>query len=361
MVLSSDFSKMNATERTAADFTRCTFETFSSDFYGDAVFSSISQLRLFDSHLVATANGSTFGSGTIFDFGVNSDCRSGCGPGQFGACEAVDGCFSCMIGACKPCPIGTYRTEPGAVLEAQCLPCPSGEFSEAAGAHNCEVCASGSYVTLLASEVDGIGTASRGETCVACPAGRETTKSGSIACSSCSEGKSSRVDEPCTECPKGTYAFVAGLGECPKCEPGKFAEDTGSLGCTACGAGTFSAEGAFACTDCEAGRATAVSGSATCSLCPAGKHSYAKSLTCTTCGVGTFSTEEAESCTRCDNGTVSSGGHSSMYTVWLWLYHQQGAKLVYSLRPRDTSEQQHVRSLPRRVVQSRARPAVSTV
>ena len=69
VVVASDFDKMNVTERSAADFTRCTFEDFQADFYGQAVFSSVAQLRLFDSHLAAD-EGMSLAAGTVFDFGV---------------------------------------------------------------------------------------------------------------------------------------------------------------------------------------------------------------------------------------------------------------------------------------------------
>ena len=88
VVVASDFGKMNVTERSAADFTRCTFEDFQADFYGQAVFSSVAQLRLFDSHLAAD-EGMSLAAGTVFDFGVTSDCQSGCGRGQYGTCEKV--------------------------------------------------------------------------------------------------------------------------------------------------------------------------------------------------------------------------------------------------------------------------------
>ena len=86
VVVASDFDKMNVTDRSSAEFTRCTFEDFHADFYGQAVFSSISQLRLFDSHIVADP-GMSLAAGTVFDFGVTSDCQSGCGRGQYGTCE----------------------------------------------------------------------------------------------------------------------------------------------------------------------------------------------------------------------------------------------------------------------------------
>ena len=88
VVVASDFDKMNVTERSAADFTRCTFEDFQADFYGQAVFSSVAQLRLFDSHIAAVER-MALAAGTVFDFGVTSDCQSGCGRGQYGTCEKV--------------------------------------------------------------------------------------------------------------------------------------------------------------------------------------------------------------------------------------------------------------------------------
>ena len=50
---------------------------------------------------------------------------------------------------CDPCPIGTYRAEPGAVAEDQCLPCPTGTFAGSEGAAQCDGCPWGSYVTLF--------------------------------------------------------------------------------------------------------------------------------------------------------------------------------------------------------------------
>ena len=196
MTLASDFSALNETDRTAAEFTRCSFEDFHADFYGQAVYNSIGRLRLTDSNLAPT-DGSTLALGTVLDFGGSSDCQSGCPSGSYGTCEAVDNCFSCVIGACSPCPRGTYRAEPGAVEEAQCLPCPSGMFSGAEGAAECDECGAGSYVTLLERDPDGIGVGLGGEICELCPAGRESTASGSVSCSACSAGETSTGGEPC--------------------------------------------------------------------------------------------------------------------------------------------------------------------
>ena len=44
---------MNETERSSATFARCTFDDFDSDFYGQAAYSSISQLKLVDSKWTA--------------------------------------------------------------------------------------------------------------------------------------------------------------------------------------------------------------------------------------------------------------------------------------------------------------------
>ena len=99
---------------------------------------------------------------------------------------------------CDPCPIGTYQAEPGAVAEDQCLPCPEGTFAGSEGATQCDSCASGSYVTLVSLEADGLGTSLGGEACVACPAGRESTAADSIQCTACAPGESSAAGEPCT-------------------------------------------------------------------------------------------------------------------------------------------------------------------
>ena len=189
---------MNVTARSTAEFTRCTFEDFHADFYGQAVFSSIAQFRLADSHLATTRNSTVLLPGTVFDFGVSSDCRSGCPAGMFGACVAVDSCYSCKIGSCTHCPVGSFRATPGAVSISQCLPCPQGTYNGEEGAAGCNECAVGSYVTLNTSgAADGFGTNSGGDACVSCPAGRETTTSGSVRCSACSAGESSDVGAAC--------------------------------------------------------------------------------------------------------------------------------------------------------------------
>ena len=159
--------------------------------------SSIAQLRLTDSHIAAPDN-KTLEPGTVFDFGVNSECQSGCPEGMYGSCEAIDNCYSCDIGTCTSCPSGSYRAKPGAVSASQCLPCPTGTFNGAEGAAQCDECTAGSFVTLNASDAtDGFGTSSGGVACTHCPAGRESTESGSILCSSCSAGESSKAGEAC--------------------------------------------------------------------------------------------------------------------------------------------------------------------
>ena len=196
VTLASDFVRKNTTQQTFADFMRCAFEGFHADFAGQAVFNSLGQLYLLDSHL-ATADGAALAPSTVFNFGGSSECQSGCPAGSYGTCEAVDDCYSCVIGACTPCPRGTYRAEPGAVEEAQCLPCPSGTFSDEEGAAGCDECGVGSYVTLLESAVDGFGVSSAGEACVLCPAGRASSETGSVQCGACLAGESSGVGLPC--------------------------------------------------------------------------------------------------------------------------------------------------------------------
>ena len=88
VTVASNFDKMNVTDRSAATFARCSFEDFEADWYGQAVYGSIAQLRLFDSHLAAD-EGTSLAAGTVFDFGSQFDCQSGCGRGQYGSCEQV--------------------------------------------------------------------------------------------------------------------------------------------------------------------------------------------------------------------------------------------------------------------------------
>ena len=79
---------MNETDRSVAEFTRCTFEDFEADFHGQAAFSLLAELRLVDSHL-ADADGAAAAAGTMVDFGISPECVSGCGPGSFGICTEV--------------------------------------------------------------------------------------------------------------------------------------------------------------------------------------------------------------------------------------------------------------------------------
>ena len=198
VIVASDFDTMDATDRSDASFTRCTFEDFEADFYGQAAFSSISQLRLIDSH-IASDPGMALEAGTVFDFGGVSDCQSGCGPGMYGNCTSIDNCVSCDIGTCNLCPIGTFLSTSGAVSVDDCEACPKGTFSGAEGAAQCSTCLAGSLVTLLAIDAeDEFVITEGGETCVACPAGRESTVNGSVLCHFCTAGESSREGQPCT-------------------------------------------------------------------------------------------------------------------------------------------------------------------
>ena len=86
--VASDFAMMNETDRSAAEFTRCTFEDFEADFHGQAAFSLLAELRLVDSQL-ADADGGAAAAGTVVDFGIIPECVSGCGPGSFGTCTEV--------------------------------------------------------------------------------------------------------------------------------------------------------------------------------------------------------------------------------------------------------------------------------
>ena len=87
MLLASDFATEDA-NRSSAEFTQCSFEGFEAGFYGLVAYSSISRLRLIDSY-IAAPDGASHATGTVFDFGVASNCQSGCGPGHFGNCSQV--------------------------------------------------------------------------------------------------------------------------------------------------------------------------------------------------------------------------------------------------------------------------------
>ena len=87
MLLASGFALIE-TKRSTATFKRCAFDEYHADFYGQVAYSSISPLQLVDSH-IAKSSGGSLSTGTVFDFGMASDCESGCGPGEYGSCEKV--------------------------------------------------------------------------------------------------------------------------------------------------------------------------------------------------------------------------------------------------------------------------------
>ena len=100
---------------------------------------------------------------------------------------------------------------------------------------------------------------------------------------------------------------MAGSVGCSACPAGT-RKDSATGTCVACGIGTFSAaEGATECSPCAAGFVATVTGSVGCSPCPAGTVSNALQSQCTPCPIGTYSpVAGALSCTACALGSVAT-------------------------------------------------------
>ena len=189
---------------------------------------------------------------------------SGCGPGSYGLCVAVGGGtgYSCETGACSPCPPGTFRDTPGALLLSDCLPCATGTFARSSsGSATCERCDAGSYVTDDAEDIDGIGVTGGGSACVVCPAGRAAAVDGSTSCIACDLGESSSSGSlACLSCDPGSFADGKASPKCRDCDAGRATPDSGTITCAMCVPGTASSAGATSCSPCPAGAASPTSG-----------------------------------------------------------------------------------------------------
>ena len=108
MIVHSEFS-LEPNTTTIAEFDECLFSDMQSGYFGDWMYGSLSEIVVKDSHVESPETGFTF------TFGGEIECVSSCAPGYFGHCEAVDDCWSCDIGVCSACPVGSYRAYEGAV------------------------------------------------------------------------------------------------------------------------------------------------------------------------------------------------------------------------------------------------------
>ena len=98
-------------------------------------------------------------------------------------------------------------------------------------------------------------------------AGQYTNQTASVSCLSCAAGSWSYPGQStCTLCPLGTASAAVGAsnGTCTPCAAGSYADTQGSTQCKACSAGTYAGVGA-----------------SSCALCLVGTYSLAEAASCT--------------------------------------------------------------------------------
>ena len=223
---------------TKALFDMCQFVAPAADYLGSVMYSAQSELALRDTALFEMsgdqlADDTTLPTNVIYLVGGDGQSASGCAPGSYGQCVELDGglASSCDIGVCTPCPMGTFRTTPGALVEADCANCERGTFAnDPNGASRCESCPAGSYVSE-SPEATGYGVTIGAAYCVGCPAGKFAQDEGSNTCSDCDVGSSSEAAAVgCSECSAGTFVDRKGAASCTECSAGSY--EVNRVACT---------------------------------------------------------------------------------------------------------------------------------
>ena len=135
---------------------------------GGGLYVSQGQLNLDEVFFADNVNGA--GEASDYDGGVGFSCPgSSCSAGSYGACTPLAGfsaCPSCELDVCLQCPAGTASATSNSITADDCWPCSSGNYSEHAGAAQCDgPCAAGHYVTNDAIDTDGFGVTSGGTSC----------------------------------------------------------------------------------------------------------------------------------------------------------------------------------------------------
>jgi hypothetical protein len=220
---------------------------------------------------------------------------------------SVDAC-SCLKGYAALTP-GSSACQ---LCGAGSLYCPGGSASATCPDKSATTSA-GSYDISQCSCLPGY----TGAVCSLCRTGTFKSAFGSVDCTQCPAGTFSAVTGlngswGCAQCPSGKYS-LAGVASCEPCVPGMAAK-TGSSACVACTAGFYSFSGSEGCVPCAAGSYDEKgSGSAdTCTLCQSGYASAALNATnvstCKVCPAGFRSSAGSAACAGCDPGQYSIGG-----------------------------------------------------
>jgi len=149
------------------------------------------------------------------------------------------------------------------------------------------------------------------EPCLDCPVGTFQNQTGQTSCTPCGAGLfgNGTGAEFCQACPFGTFQDAPGQASCQPCAPGTYADSIGLSACTPCAPGKFaSALGLTSCENCAAESFADSTGSASCELCPVGRFAASTgSASCSPCSAGSFASGTgATSCAPCDVGTATS-------------------------------------------------------
>lgn len=149
------------------------------------------------------------------------------------------------------------------------------------------------------------------EPCLDCPAGTFQNQSGQTSCTPCPAGfiNNAAGSSACTPCGTGTFQDASGQTACLPCAPGTATASIGQSACEPCTAGRFAnAVGSTTCSECNPGYFTDTTGEASCTACPPGRFASATgSTTCQPCFAGTYATGPAATgCTNCAAGTATS-------------------------------------------------------
>lgn len=146
----------------------------------------------------------------------------------------------------------------------------------------------------------------------------EYKESGGLNCIACPTGMSSPAGSTdvsdCELCGTGTYfqPRTVGGGLCKPCDAGTYANSLGSLKCTRCAEGTYSAAGAATCSDCDAGSVPTYRNTA-CVKCHAGAYAPLNAVKCKPCKRHHYSAEGSASCTACPASQFTSFRFHNLY------------------------------------------------
>ena len=220
-----------------------------------------------------------------------TDCKCNAGYTGAGSCGAcLAGTYkpdSNDDGACTPCSAGTYSEHTASTNSSTCFSCPSNSNSNPGSDHSTDCICNVGYTganggTCTACPLGKFKSAPGAGVCTECHANTYGGGAGASACASCTtnaitNGTGHTNIESC-EC-KIHYGGAPG-GTCTLCPAGKFKSSVGSTTCTECGVGKYgSVTGSTIsmvpeCFDCTAGSYTSTTGQTVCTPlvneCPTG-------------------------------------------------------------------------------------------